>query len=98
MAFPKLTFPDLQSGIYAQDDIPVPCLFNSGTVVGKRGITCLELADGKIFRLVRWFKNESNGAQMRKNDIKSLEGKDVHRLELRQASVEYVMDSLNLLI
>ena len=89
--------PDLQSGIYARDDVPVPCLFNSGTVVGKRGMTCLELANGKI-RLVRWFEDGIEESQRQGRDIESLAGRDVHRLELRQASVEYVMDSLNLLI
>lgn len=35
-------------------NLAVPCLFNSGTVIGKRGITCLEISDGKM-RLIHWF-------------------------------------------
>ena len=32
----------------------IPCVFNSGCVVGKRGMTCLEIEGDKI-RLVHWF-------------------------------------------
>ncbi|MFW6313910.1 MAG: metallophosphoesterase [Spirochaetota bacterium] len=88
---------DLPSGIYATNDVPVPCLFNSGTVVGKRGMTCLELADGKI-RLVRWFASADEDAGRPERETTTLVGGEVHRQEIRQASVEYVMDSLNLLV
>ncbi len=90
--------PDLQSGIYDEDDIPVPCMFNSGTVIGKRGITCLELTGGKI-RLMHWFDDKTDEQYVdRKNrHLKSLQGGHIHRLELRQATMEYVMDSIRLL-
>ena len=91
--------PDLQSGIYADGDVPVPCVFNSGTVVGKRGMTCLELTKGKI-RLIHWFDDRigDDDVDRESRDITSLPGGHVHRLVLRQATLEYVMDSLNLLI
>jgi len=90
--------PDLPSGLYDEDDIPVPCMFNSGTVIGKRGITCLELTEGKI-RLVHWFDNntDDDDADKQNRNITNLPGSHIHRLELRQATMEYVMDSLRLL-
>jgi hypothetical protein len=90
--------PDLQSGIYAEDDVPVPCVFNSGTVIGKRGMTCIEIKKGKI-RLVHWFDDRIEDEYFDKDnkDIKTLRGGHIHRLELRQAPLDYVMDSIRLL-
>jgi UDP-2,3-diacylglucosamine pyrophosphatase LpxH len=90
--------PDLQSGLYEETDVPVPCLFNSGTVIGKRGITCLEFSNGRI-RLVHWFDerfgDEYAGRDSRR--MKTLKGGNIHRLVLRKAPLQYVMDSLRLL-
>jgi predicted phosphodiesterase len=36
------------------DDLPVPCLFNSGSAIGKKGINAIEL-DGEKIALVYWF-------------------------------------------
>ncbi len=90
--------PDLQSGIYEKDDIPLPCMFNSGAVIGKRGITCLELTGGKI-RLMHWFddKTEEQYVHRSTRHLKTLPGGHIHRLELRKATMDYVMDSLRLL-
>ena len=90
--------PELQSGIYAGNDVPVPCVFNSGTVIGKRGMTCLELSKGGI-RLVHWF-DDGTGDEFvdRENrEVKTLADGRTHRLVLRQAAIDYVMDSLRLL-
>jgi hypothetical protein len=35
------------------DGLCIPCLFNAGCAIGKRGITALEIADG-IINLVQW--------------------------------------------
>lgn len=90
--------PDLQSGIYEEDDIPIPCMFNSGTVIGKRGMTCLEFTKGKI-RLIHWFDERTNKdyTDLDNRHLQTLPGRQIHRLELRQATMEYVMDSLRLL-
>ncbi len=85
---------ELQSGLYAEEDVPLPVLFNSGTVVGKRGITCLEINKGEI-RLVHWYgkKDTFKFGEGEKTLKKGL----VHRRRLRQAELSYVMDSLRLL-
>jgi hypothetical protein len=36
------------------DDLPVPCLFNSGSAIGRRGINAIELDNEKI-ALAYWF-------------------------------------------
>jgi UDP-2,3-diacylglucosamine pyrophosphatase LpxH len=47
-----------RSSLY-NEQILIPCLFNSGSVIGKRGMTGIEISKGKI-ALVYWFdKNRS---------------------------------------
>ena len=90
--------PELQSGIYEEEDVPVPCLFNSGTVIGKRGMTGLEISSGSI-RLVHWFDNRVAPRYVSRDDPRTitLPGSNIHKREIRRASLEYVMDSLRLL-
>ncbi len=91
-------FNELQSGIYAENDVPVPCVFNSGTVIGKRGMTCLEISKGRI-RLIHWFDEDTQDEfiDWGNREIKILPNGKIHRLILRQAAIDYVMDSLRLL-
>ncbi|GAB6391754.1 MAG: serine/threonine protein phosphatase [Treponematales bacterium] len=43
----------LRQSLYG-DDLPVPCLFNAGSAIGKKGIHCIEL-DRETIALVYWF-------------------------------------------
>jgi predicted phosphodiesterase len=43
----------LRQSLYG-DDLPVPCLFNSGCVIGKKGLNAIELT-GEDIALVYWF-------------------------------------------
>ena len=90
--------PDLQSGIYEDEDVPVPCMFNSGTVMGKRGVTGLEIYGGSI-RLVHWFDERVAPRYVSRDvpRIVTLPQGNIHRRELRKASLGYVMDCLRLL-
>jgi hypothetical protein len=45
----------LQESLYG-GDVPVPCLFNSGCVIGKKGINAIEL-DGSAISLVYWWES-----------------------------------------
>jgi len=47
------------SSLYAEH-LPVPCLFNSGCAIGKRGLTAIEIEDGHI-ALVHWFDTRRDG-------------------------------------
>lgn len=53
---------DFLNQIYSKG-IVVPCLFNSGSVIGKRGMTAVEI-EGDTISLVHWtsFSNGENGA------------------------------------
>jgi predicted phosphodiesterase len=43
----------LRQSLYGED-LPVPCLFNSGSAIGKKGINAIEL-DNETIALVYWF-------------------------------------------
>jgi hypothetical protein len=43
----------LRSSLYG-DELPVPCLFNSGSAIGRKGINAIELSAEHI-ALVYWF-------------------------------------------
>ncbi|MCG8454428.1 MAG: metallophosphoesterase [Spirochaetales bacterium] len=81
---------ELSSGIYAAGNLPVPCVFNSGTVLGKRGMTCLEIADSEI-RLVHWIRT------FPQETTEENEYQGFTRQVLRKADMDYVMTSMRLL-
>ncbi|MFW5685818.1 MAG: metallophosphoesterase [Spirochaetota bacterium] len=79
-------------------NLVVPCMFNSGTVVGKRGITCLEIRDDSI-ALVHWFDDRRSRKYLRYSnyDTEQLPGTDYHRVEIKSESLDYVFARINLL-
>ena len=76
----------------------IPCLFNSGCVIGKRGMTCLEIADGKI-RLVHWFDEKISKKYLQKSgyEPEKLKGTDYYRMVINQESLDYVFTRINFL-
>lgn len=76
----------------------IPCLFNSGCVVGKRGITCLEIEDDKI-RLVHWFDKAISKKYLMDNDYESerIGNTDFYRMVLNEESLHYIFTRINLL-
>ncbi|GAB1484374.1 metallophosphoesterase family protein [Treponema sp.] len=87
----------LQESLYG-DELPVPCLFNSGSVIGKKGITALEL-DKEHIELVYWFtegegKNfVSRGAYV----VEALEGTSRRRAVLNSDRLDYLKARRDLL-
>ncbi|MEI6847078.1 MAG: metallophosphoesterase [Chlorobiaceae bacterium] len=87
----------LRSGLY--NNITIPSIFNSGCVIGKRGITALEIEGNKI-RLVYWY----NGKQSRKfisdrdNQPLELGTTGFSRIILNEDSLDYVFARLHLLV
>jgi UDP-2,3-diacylglucosamine pyrophosphatase LpxH len=69
----------------------VPCLFNSGCCIGKRGLTGLEIADDSI-ALVHWL--DSNRGQRRGEP---LAGTPFLRLVLEQEPLDYLFTRVRLL-
>ena len=64
---------------------PIPCLFNSGCTIGKRGITALEIAGGNI-ALVHWFDRNRSTKFFHLNGYKPerLGSTDYFRVVLKQ--------------
>jgi len=76
----------------------VPCLFNSGCCIGRRGITGLEIADGSI-ALVHWFdRNRSERfLESQERAAEPLEDGPYHRVVLEQDSLAYLLTRVRLL-
>ena len=79
-------------------NLVVPCMFNSGTVIGKRGMTCLEIEDGKI-ALVHWFDDRKSKKHLQYStyETEQLPGTDYHRVEIKRDSLDYIFSRIKLL-
>lgn len=80
------------------DHMIIPCLFNSGCVIDKKGINCLEIEKGTI-SLVTWYDEENNKSNITYNPIthKSLENSHYCRVKLKKDSLDYIFTRINLL-
>lgn len=76
----------------------LPCLFNSGTVIGKRGMTCLEIQGGKI-SLVHWFDKRVSMKYLKSNEIEPyrLKGTDFYRMVINTDDLNYIFARVRLL-
>lgn len=81
------------------DAVCVPCLFNSGCAIGKRGITAIEFLDGRI-ALVHWYdtrrgpRHRMNGAP---GHSSRLPDTPYHRMVLKQDHLSYLFSRVKLL-
>ncbi len=79
--------------------IPVPCLFNTGCTIGKRGITGIEVTSDTI-SLVHWFDSRvSNRFLFNSEPVPEPLEKNttIHKVVLRSDKLDYIFDSINLL-
>lgn len=85
------------SSIY-NDHILVPCLFNSGCVIGKRGITAIEI-DSKEISLIHWFDNTVSKKYLNANGNASeqLEKTQIFRKVLKKDNLAYIFTRIRLL-
>ena len=76
----------------------IPCLFNSGTVIGKRGMTCLEIEHGMI-RLVHWFDKNISKKYLQRSGYQpeQLEGTDYYRMVINEEQLDYIFARIKLL-
>lgn len=88
---------DGRFGLY-NDNLLVPCLFNSGSVIGKHGITGIEIKKGKIY-LVYWFDRNLSSRYLEYRGVKSkqFDGTDFYKALLNTESLDYVFSRINLL-
>ncbi len=76
----------------------IPCLFNSGCVIGKRGMTCIEL-EGNMIRLVHWFDGSLNQKYLSQSGYnpEKLEGTDIYRMVINEETLDYIFTRIKLL-
>lgn len=76
----------------------IPCLFNSGCGIGKRGITAIEIAGGMI-TLVHWFDSTRSSRHLsaRTGAAERLGGSSLYRTVLKQDQLAYIFSRIRLL-
>ena len=76
----------------------IPCLFNSGCTIGKRGITSLEIEKDQI-RLIYWFDGSRNGTYFKHQEYspEQLTNSDFYRTVLKSDSLDYIFSRIKLL-
>ncbi len=87
----------LRSSLYSEQ-ISIPCLFNSGCAIGKRGVTAIEIAGGEI-ALVHWF-DRTRGERHMSEDGRTAErlgATNYYRAVLKQDRLQYVFTRIRLL-
>jgi predicted phosphodiesterase len=86
-----------RSSLY-NSKVLVPCLFNSGCAVGKRGITSIEIAGGEI-SLVHWFDGAKSGKYLTRNDTRPerFGESDHYRMVLKKECLDYIFARIDLL-
>jgi hypothetical protein len=80
-----------EGGILYESPLLVPCLFNSGCCIGKRGLTGLEIAGGRI-ALVHWFDPSRS-----RHSGQALAGTPFRREVLEQEPLDYLFTRVRLL-
>jgi len=87
----------LRQSLYG-DELPVPCLFNSGCALGKKGINAIEITNEDI-ALVYWFtEGKSKKFVTRGNyNIDGISGKPYRRAVLNHNRLDYIFARIKLL-
>jgi UDP-2,3-diacylglucosamine pyrophosphatase LpxH len=87
----------LRSSLY-NEEICVPCLFNSGCAIGKRGVTALEIENGQI-ALVYWFDptRPNHTLEDEGQPAEKLGQTGFYRTVLKQDKLEYIFARIRLL-
>lgn len=94
------TVPDRRNdvGSIYHDTFVVPCVFNSGCVLGKRGITCLELTE-KTISLKYWFDKNRSRRYLRYDGYESVQlpGTDYFETVIQSEKLDYIFSRIHLL-
>lgn len=86
------------TGSLYNENLLVPCMFNSGAVIGKRGMTAIELSGG-VIRLVYWFDQVRSQTYLkyRHHETEPLVGTNFHRVVVQEDSLDYIFSRIKLL-
>ena len=81
-----------------RENLVVPCMFNSGCVLGKRGMTNLEIDRGNL-RLAYWYDSNRPQKYLRYRDNKSerLRESPYYRVTINEDTLDYVFSKIRLL-
>jgi predicted phosphodiesterase len=87
----------MRSSLY-NEQLSIPCLFNSGCAIGKRGFTAIEISGGQI-ALVHWFDRERGERHMSEDGriAERLGSTSYYRAVLKQDRLQYVFTRIRLL-
>jgi UDP-2,3-diacylglucosamine pyrophosphatase LpxH len=87
----------LRQSLYGEE-LPVPCLFNSGSAISRRGLNAIEL-DGEEIALVYWFAdgNEKKFVTRGNYRIEKLRGTPYRRTVLNRDRLDYIKARMELL-
>ncbi|TVQ22109.1 MAG: hypothetical protein EA383_16040 [Spirochaetaceae bacterium] len=79
-------------------NLVVPCMFNSGGVIGERGITGIEI-EGRTIRLVYWFDSTRSQTYLRyrRFHAEQLNGTSFYRVVIKEDSLDYIFARIRLL-
>ncbi|AFG36747.1 metallophosphoesterase [Spirochaeta africana] len=94
------TVPDRRRDIGSiyHDGFVVPCLFNSGCVIGKRGITCIELSASEL-SLKYWFDKQRSRRYIRYDgyETSQLPGTSYFETVIKSEQLDYIFSRIHLL-
>lgn len=83
--------------LYSSDPT-APCMFNSGSCIGRNGVTSIEIDRG-VIQLVYWFDKNRSEKYFDFNGYKpeQLEDSDTYRVTLNKETLDYVFTKVKLL-
>jgi UDP-2,3-diacylglucosamine pyrophosphatase LpxH len=86
----------LRQSLYG-DELPVPCLFNSGCTLGKKGFNAIEMTS-KDIALVYWFTEGKSKKFVTRGsyEIESIDGKPYRRAVLNHNKLDYIFARIKL--
>ena len=89
---------EAEDSLLYESSIHLPCLFNSGCVIGKRGMTGIEISGGEI-SLIHWFdkKISKKYLQYTGYEPEPLGNTDYFRMVINQEKLDYVFSRIKLL-
>jgi predicted phosphodiesterase len=87
----------LRQSLYG-DELPVPCLFNSGCTLGKKGLNAIEFTNEDI-SLVYWFTEGKSKKFVTRGSYKTtgIPGRPYHRAVLNHNRLDYIFARIKLL-
>ncbi|MCL2042750.1 MAG: serine/threonine protein phosphatase [Treponema sp.] len=87
----------LRHSLYG-DELPVPCLFNSGCAIGKKGLTAIEIGSEDI-ALVYWYTDDRGRSFVSRGGFttEKLPGTTCNRVVLNHNRLDYIRSKIKLL-